>query len=154
MAAIGLFAWALAANIVFQVRAPEMTFYHITYWTTIVALCTGGVAWLVWMADYLTTARTSDAFGMASAYTLLHLGTLACYFAAFLIMIIAGATTGNEKLAILVLEAVGAGLLPLAWWIGDEMLYRHHIGMIPDTPAEAEAERMRHSPRGEFISQH
>jgi uncharacterized membrane protein len=150
-AAMGLFAWALAANIVFQVRAPEMMFFHIMYWTTIVGLCTGGVAWLVWLTDYLSVARKSDAFGMASAYTLLYLVTLGCYFAAFLIMIVVDipdVTTGGYKVALIVLEAVGAGFLAISWWIRDDITFRHHLGMVPDTPAEAEAEMVRHAPRG------
>jgi len=152
-AAVGLFAWALAANIVFQIRAPEMMFYHIMYWTTIVALCTGAVAWLVWLADYLSIARRSDAFAMASGYTILYLVTLGCYFAAFLIMLIVDVpdvTTGGYKISLIVLEAVGAGFLAIAWWMRDDITFFHHVGMVPDTPAEAEAELERHAGGGHW----
>jgi uncharacterized membrane protein len=135
---IGLFGWALLADIVFGASGRTHEWYSIAFWSGIAAIVTALLAALPGFGDYLTLAVKSDARGMATAHMLLNLTVVALFFIAMLLMLGDGATGGGRQAAVLILHAAGVGLLLVSGWLGGEMVFRHHLAMIPD---DAELER-------------
>lgn len=139
---IGLFGWTLVADIVYAGSGRTHEWYSIAFWSGIAAIVTALLAALPGFGDYLTMAVHSDARGMATAHMLLNLSVVALFFVAMLLMLNDGALSGGRQAAVLVLHAIGAGLLLLSGWLGGELVFRHHLAMIPD---DAELERAEHA---------
>jgi hypothetical protein len=55
-----------------------------------------------------------------------------------------GAVDGSDLTLVVILQAVAVGLLALSGWLGGELVFRHHLGMIPEDADVAVAERRRH----------
>ena len=144
---IGLFVWALVGDIVYLAQDKEKFWYDMSFWTGIAAIVTALVAALPGFGDYLTMAVRSDARGIATAHMLLNLLIVALYFVAMLLMLDAGALAGGRLTAVVVLHAVGSGLLLLSGWLGGEMAYRHHLAMVPDDAELERAEQAHHELR-------
>jgi len=141
---IGLVVWTLAADIIYLARDHDRMWYDIAFWTGIAAIIGMLIAALPGFGDYFTMAVKSDARDMATAHMVLNLSTLALYFVAMLLMLDSGATDGGRLALVVVLHAVGTGLLGLSGWLGGEMVYRHHLAVGPDDAALAQAEMSRH----------
>lgn len=140
---IGLFIWALVADIVYATdQTGRAEWYSIAFWTGIAAIVTALVAALPGFGDYLTMAVRSDARGIATTHMLLNLAVVALYFVAMLLMLNDGARSGARLTTVILLHLIGTGLLALSGWLGGEMVYRHHLAVIPDT---AELERLEHA---------
>lgn len=128
---VGLFIWALIADIVFGIR-DEQGWYDIAFWSGIAAWVSGLAAAFPGFGDYLTMARHTEARDMAAIHMVLNVTTVGCYIAAMILMLDNGAIELNGKYqAVLGLHAFGTLLLAVSGWLGGEMVYRHHLGMIP-----------------------
>lgn len=92
-------------------------------------------------------AVKSDARGIGAAHMGLNLSVIALFFVAMLLMLNDGATGGGRQVTVLVLHAVGLGLLALSGWLGGEMVYKHHLAVVADDPELARAEQTRHERR-------
>ncbi|MGH2603766.1 MAG: hypothetical protein ACRDJ9_30825, partial [Dehalococcoidia bacterium] len=55
-----------------------------------------------------------------------------------------GAVAGGRLAAVVALHAVGVGLLTLSGWLGGEMVYKHHLAVVPDSAELEAAEHARH----------
>ena len=141
---IGLFAWALVADIVYAASGRTHEWYSIAFWSGIAAILTALLAALPGFGDYLTMAVHSDARGIATAHMLLNLTVVALFFIAMLLALDDNAARGGAQVAVLVLHAVGVGLLLLSGWLGGEMVFRHHLAMIPDDAELERAEQAHH----------
>jgi uncharacterized membrane protein len=141
---IGLFVWALVADIVYIARDRDAVWYDIAFWTAIAAIVTALIAALPGFGDYLTMARHSDARGIATTHMILNLAVVALFIVAAALMWDAGATDGGRLTAVVVMHAAGVGLLALSGWLGGEMVYKHHLGVVPDDAAQEQAEHARH----------
>ena len=138
---IGLFTWAFVSDIVYVARDHDRMWYDIAFWTGIAAWISALVAALPGFGDYLLTAIHTDAAPMATAHMVLNVTVVALYFIAMLLMLDHNATSGGQLGTVFVLHLVGVGLLMLSGWLGGEMVFRHHIGMVPD---DSELERSEH----------
>ncbi len=105
------------------------------------------VAALPGFGDFFTIAIRSDARGMATMHMLLNLAVVGAYFVAMLLQLDDGATDGGRLTGVVILHAVGTGLLLLAGWLGGEMVFRHHLAMVPDDAELARAEQEHHELR-------
>jgi uncharacterized membrane protein len=139
---IGLFAWTLVADIVYAASGRTHEWYSIALWSGIAAIVTALLAALPGFGDYLTMAVHSDARLIATAHMVLNLSTVALFFIAMLLMLNDHAVAGGRQVVVLVLHAVAVGLLLLSGWLGGEMVFRHHLAMIPD---DGELERAEHA---------
>lgn len=142
---IGLFAWTLISDLVYFASDSNQMWYDIAFWTDIAAIVSALIAALPGIGDYLTVAARSDSRGIATAHGVLNVIVVLLYTAAMLLMLDNGATDGAELTAVIVLHAVGVGLLVVSGWLGGEMVYRHHIGILPDTEGGERAEYERHA---------
>jgi uncharacterized membrane protein len=141
---IGLFAWAFVGDIIYVARDHDRMWYDIAFWTGIAAWITALVAALPGLGDYLLTAIHTDARAVATAHMVLNVAVVALYFIAMLLMLDHNATAGGQLGTVFVLHLVGVGLLLLSGWLGGEMVYRSHLGMVPDDSELERAENQHH----------
>jgi uncharacterized membrane protein len=140
---IGLFVWAFVADLVY-LGTDDLTWYYISFWTGIAAIVTALMAALPGFGDYATMAVHSRAMGIATLHMLLNLGIVGLFLAAAVLQIGEGAVAGARLSAVVVLHAVGVGALALSGWLGGQMVYRHHLGVVPENEEVARAEEARH----------
>lgn len=141
---IGLFAWTLFADIVYLATGHDKSWYDISFYSGLAAIVTALVAALPGFGDYLTMALYSDARIMATVHMLFNLTTVLLFVIAAALAWDDGATSGGSLAAVIVLHAIGVGLLAVSGALGGEMVYRHHLAMIPDDADQALSERRRH----------
>lgn len=90
----------------------------------------------------------SSARAHATAHLVLNVLVVALYFAAAILMLDNGATEGAALMTVVVLHGLGVGLVSLSGVLGGEMVYRHHLGMIPEDADVARDEEARHVTHG------
>jgi uncharacterized membrane protein len=82
-----------------------------------------------------------------------NLTAVALYIIATAVAWDENATAGGNLTLVVILHAFGAGILGLSGWLGGEMVYRHHLAVVPDDREAEVAERARHgapaAPRGQ-----
>ena len=140
---VGLFAWAFASQLIF-LTTTDHQWYTIAFWTSIAALSAGLFAAVPGAGDLLTIGARSRAFGMGIAHMFLNLSTIVLYFVAVLLMLNNNATGGASLVAASTLMGVGLIVLSVSGWLGGEMVYKHHLAVIPYSDEEeqrAEFER-------------
>ena len=142
---IGLFSWAVICDIVYLATEREKLWYDMAFWAGIGGIVTGLVAAIPGIGDYLTMARDTDARDVGLAHGALNVAVIALFFIAMLLMLDDGATSGGELGTVLVLHIAGVGLLGLSGWLGGELVFRHHLGMVPDDGELERAESARHT---------
>jgi len=142
---IGLFGWTLVADIVYAASGRTHEWYSIAFWSGIAAIVTALIAALPGFGDYFTMAVNSDARGMATAHMGLNLIVVVLFFVAMLMMREDRAINGGRQTIVLILHAVGVGLLLLSGWLGGEMVFRHHLAMVPDDAELGQAEQTHHA---------
>ena len=147
---IGLIIWTLVADIVYLASDKDHMWYDIAFWSGIAAIVSALIAALPGFGDYITTVRATDAADMATMHMALNLSTVALFFVAMLLMLDDGALDGTRLTIVVVLHALGVGLVSLAGWLGGEMVFRHHVGMVPDNGASEQAEHLQHELRPEL----
>lgn len=140
---IGLFVWAFVADIVY-VFSDNMTWYDIAFWSGVAGIVTAVAAAVPGFGDYITLAVNSDARIVATAHMAANIGVVILYAVAAGLAADDGATGGGNLAAVVVLHAVGVGLLGISGALGGEMVYRHHLAMIPDDRDHEARERQRH----------
>ena len=146
---IGLFLWTFVADVVYVLRDHEAPWYDIAFWSGIAAVVSGATAALFGLIDGLTVAWQSDAREKAIAHGSLNTAVMALYLAAIIMMMDNGAVEGRDLGIVVALHAAGVGLLLLSGWLGGEMVFRHHLGVIPeDAEAEQEQKERHAAPRG------
>jgi uncharacterized membrane protein len=138
---IGLFAWTLAADVIYLATDKDHMWYDISFWSGIAAWITALVAALPGFGDLLTVAIKSDARTMALVHMILNVTVVALYIIAMVLMLDDGALAGSRLTGVVILHLAGVGMLLLSGWLGGEMVFRYHVGMVPDT---AELEREEH----------
>ena len=144
---IGLFTWAFICDVVYLATDRDNMWYDMAFWAGIAAVVTGLLAALPGIGDFLTMAQKTDARDMALAHGGLNVTVVALYFIAMLLMLDDGATNGGRLAIVFTLHLVGLGLLGLSGWLGGELVFRHHLGMVPDDGELERAESSRHELR-------
>jgi uncharacterized membrane protein len=141
---IGLFVWSLVACIVYVASDSNQMWYDISYWSAIAGIIAAIVAAAAGAVDGLTIGQDSDARSTVMAHAGLNVVVLALFVVAVLMMRNDGAVDGSDLTLVVILQAVAVGLLALSGWLGGELVFRHHLGMIPEDADVAVAERRRH----------
>lgn len=141
---IGLFVWALIANIVYLASDNDRMWYDISYWSSIAGIVGALVAAVPGMVDGFTIGRDSEARGSAMTHMVLNIVVIGLFLAAVLMMMDGNAIQGSDGSMATALQAVAVGLLGLSGWIGGEMVFRNHLAMIPEDTDVAEDEVRRH----------
>jgi uncharacterized membrane protein len=143
----GLFVWALVADLVFLSQGQTSIWYEIAFWTGIAAIIAALIAALPGLGDYITLARRTDAKRIATAHMVLNLAAVALYVIAMVLMLDDAAREGTRLTAVVILHAAGVGLLLVSGWLGGEMVYKHHLAVVPDSPERAQQEQLHHGRR-------
>lgn len=129
---IGLFAWAFVSMLVYVVGGQDRMWYDIAYWTGIAGIVSAVAAALPGMVDYRAIARHTTARTIASAHMVLNIVVVAAFLAAAVLQYDGNATEGGQMGAAFALQAFGAATLMVAGWLGGDLVYRHHIAVLPD----------------------
>jgi uncharacterized membrane protein len=141
---IGLLTWAFVADIVY-VFSDNQTWYDISFWSGVAGFISAIAAALPGFGDYLTMAVNSDSRFIATAHMALNLATVVLFAVAAGLQIDDGALSGSMLTAVVALHGIGVGMLAISGALGGEMVYRHHLGVIPDDSEHAAQEQSRHS---------
>lgn len=142
---IGLAVGTLAADLMYVLGGREQFWYDVALWAGWGAVSSGVLAALPGLGDFLGVARHTDARDPALAHMLLNIGFLAAFTVAGLLMLGGNAREGGALAAVIVLHVASLQLLGISGWIGGELSYRHHIGVVPDDRASARSERTHHT---------
>lgn len=141
---IGLFTWAFVADIVYVISDDNQTWYDISMWSGVAGIVTALVAALPGFGDYLTMAVQSDARIIATVHMVANLAVVTLFAVAAGLQADDGALAGRDLTAVVILHGVAIGLLALSGALGGEMVYRHHLAMIPDDREHEAREQARH----------
>lgn len=144
---IGLFVWTLIADVVYLSSGRDELWYGIALWSGIAAVVAAIVAALPGIGDYLTIVPDSDARSTATAHMALNVILLFLFGVAAFLMWDDGAREGSNLALVVALHAIGAGLLAVSGWLGGEMVYKHHLAVVPDDDEHARRESATHRPR-------
>jgi uncharacterized membrane protein len=142
---IGLFVWTLIADVVYLASDKERVWYDIALWSGIAAWISAVVAALPGLVDYVTVASKSDARAMATAHMVLNVTVVGLFVVATMLMRDEGALEGSDLTIVVALHAVGVALLSVSGWLGGEMVFRRHVGMVPDNGRLEEEEVEQHA---------
>src|SRR5438094_9829665 len=129
---IGLAIWTLVADIVYLATGHETMWYDIAYWSGWATWISGLTAALPGFVDYLTVVARSDASSMATFHMVLNVTVVGIFILNTILMYHHGALTGGRLGLVVLLHAVGVSIFRLSGWLGGEMTFRRHIGMVPD----------------------
>jgi len=144
---IGLVAWTFVCDVVYLATDRDQMWYDMAFWAGIGAIVTALVAALPGIGDFLTIAQKTDAREMALVHGVLNVTVVALFFIAMLLMLDNGATDGGRLASVFILHLVGLGILGLSGWLGGELVFRHHLAMVPDDSELERAETSRHEMR-------
>ena len=140
---IGLFVGGVVADFAYLITGRDHMWYDIAFWTLIGGVVTALLAALTGFGDYFLVARYTDARGMATAHMAMNLAAVALFFVSILLRLNDGALTGGRFGAAFALSLVAIVVLTASGWLGGELSYRKHLGVVPDT-SEDEARETRH----------
>jgi len=146
---IGLFVWTFFASLIYAIGDREDTWYAIAQWSGVAAIVTAALAAVAGFVDYLTIVPGSNARSLATGHMALNVVVLALFLVAWLYMRNDGARDGSELALVIALQGIGVALLSVSGWIGGEMVYRHHLAIVPHDREHEGAERAIHRPRHE-----
>jgi uncharacterized membrane protein len=128
---IGLFVWTLVADIVYLIT-DDITWFSIARWSGIGAIISALAAALFGFGDYFTLPMRGKARSTATAHMLLNLIITVAYIISAILMFGDDAEARGASLWVAVaLHAFGTALLLVSGWLGGDLVYRYHIGMIP-----------------------
>jgi uncharacterized membrane protein len=136
---IGLFTWAFAADVIYLLTDKNKMWYDISLYSGGFGVIAALAAALPGFGDYFTMAIKSRIAAMATAHMLLNLALVGVFGGAFLLQMDNGALTGGNLTLLIALHAVGMALLGASGVLGGEMVYRHHLAVVP-SEGEAAAE--------------
>ncbi len=146
---VGLFIWTLVADIVFMASGKNHMWYDLAFWTGIAAMCSAIIAALPGFGDLFTMAWFTEARTNALIHMTFNLATVALFFIAMLLSLTDGAVTSGRITAVFILHLAGVGLLAFSGWLGGEMVYLHHLAMVPDAGQE-QTEHSHHVMRPQY----
>jgi uncharacterized membrane protein len=144
---IGLFAWSFIALLIFIASDDSRSWYDVAYYSAVAGVVTALIAALPGFGDLVTMAVKNDRTKpLALAHMALNLSAVAVYAVVAVLMYDDGARSGGPLGAALALQIVGMAMLGLSGWLGGEMVYLHHLAVLPEAEHMPLAEQHR-SPR-------
>ena len=135
---IGLFTWTLVADIVFLIIG-DMVWYEIARWSGLAAMVSALVAAPPGIGDFLALPFEGKSRWIATIHMLLNLAVIGVFAVAAFFMFSEFLMVGNDVAVgfplylTVALHAAGVGMLMVSGWLGGELVYRHHIGVVPST---------------------
>lgn len=84
------------------------------------------------IVDYLTVVPSGTPRQKATVHALSNSGALVCFAAAA-----AASRRGGQRGRVIGLETLGTLLLSVGGWLGGDLSYHHHIGVVEGPSAEA-----------------
>jgi uncharacterized membrane protein len=133
---IGLFTWTLVVDIVFLI-IEDTVWYEIARWSGLAAIVSALAAALPGIGDFLALPFAGKSRWIATIHMLLNLAVIGVFtvaaffmFSEFL-MIGEDVAVGFPLYLTVALHAAGVAMLMVSSWLGGELVYHHHIGVVP-----------------------
>jgi uncharacterized membrane protein len=140
---IGLVVWTFLSDLIYLATDKNPMWYDIAFYSGLAAWISALVAALPGLLDYLTVVVKTDARELATAHMALNVTMVGLFAVASVFMWDHGALTGGDLTLVVVLHAIGVGILSVSGWLGGEIVYRRHMAMIQDDLDLERAERER-----------
>lgn len=144
---IGLMLWTFACDVIYVLSGKDAMWYNFAVYSGAAAIITALGAALPGFGDYLTMRMRDEVRRIATAHMLINLAVVALFGVAFVLMLKHNAVDGSSLVAVVVLHFVGVGMLGLSGWLGGEMVFRHHVGVVDDAVEQEQANRRTVVPR-------
>ena len=141
---IGLLVGSVVADLAYLFQDRDPMWYDIAFWTLIFGIIGALVAALAGFGDFWLVARKTDARNLATAHMVMNLGAVLLFFISMLLRLNDGAREGGKFGAAFALSLVALAVLSVSGWIGGELSYRKHLGVVPDDAAAEAGESRRH----------
>ena len=142
---IGLLVGSVLADFGYLFTGRDPMWYDIAFWTLVFGIVSALVAALAGFGDYWLVARYTHARGMATAHMAMNGAVILLFLVSLLLRLDDGAREGGRFGAAFALSLVAVAVLAVSGWIGGELSYRKHLGMVPDTAEADSRERERHA---------
>ena len=117
--------------------ASDMVWYEIARWSGLAAIVSAVAAALPGIGDFLTIPFAGKARLIASIHMLLNLTIVGAFIVAAFFMFSGFLMVGNDAATGVLLyiavapHAAGVAMLLVSGWLGGELVFRHHVGMVP-----------------------
>ena len=142
---IGMFVGSVVADIAYLLTDRDPMWYDIAFWTLIFGIVSALVAALAGFGDFWLVARYTDARELTITHMLMNVAALVLFLISLILRLNDGARDGGRFGAAFALSLVAITVLSISGWLGGEMSYRKHLGMVPDSSEDEFRERERHA---------
>jgi uncharacterized membrane protein len=150
---IGLFTWVIISDIAYLFGGRSETWYTSAMVAGFIGVGAAVVAAVPGLVDFAAIADRTRARRLGVIHMVLNLSLAALFLFASLLMLGGRAEAGGTLGIVIAAHVIGFLMLGVSGWLGGEMVYRHHLTIEPEGPAEAERERARHELPGGEASQ-
>jgi uncharacterized membrane protein len=141
---IGLLVGSVLADIAFLASGREQMWYDIAFWALIAGVVTALLAAVAGLGDYLGVAVHTDARRMATAHMLINVAAVVLFVISIGLRLDNGALAAGEFTTAFILSLVAVVGLAVSGWIGGELSFRKHLGVVPDSEEDESREARRH----------
>ena len=141
---IGLVVWTFLSDLIYLATDKNAMWYDIAFYSGLAAWISALAAALPGLLDYLTIVVKTDARNLATAHMAMNVTVVGLFVAASALMWDHAALSGGDLTLVVILHAIGVGILSVSGWLGGEIVFRRHVAMIPDDLDLERAERERH----------
>ena len=144
---IGLLVGSVIADFGYLLSDRNRMWYDVAFWTLALGVVAALVAALAGFGEYFTVARYTDGRRMAVTHMMLNLVAVALFSVSMLLRLDGNALDGMQYGAAFALSLVAVTVLAISGWIGGELSYKKHLGMVPHSAEDDARERERHALR-------
>jgi uncharacterized membrane protein len=141
---IGGFVGSFVADLVYLLSGRDILWYDFAFWAAVFGVVTALLAAIPGVVDYLSVASRTGARSTAIGHAATNLIVVALFIATIALRFDGAAVDGSRHTIALILSLAGVSLLAVSGWLGGELVFRHHIGMEPDTAEDERDEDQRH----------
>lgn len=141
---IGLLVGSVAADIAYILTGQSEMWADIAFWALAGGIITALLAALAGFGEYWLLARHTDARGMAVAHMVMNVAAVALFLVSLLLRLDEVSLDGSRFGAAFALSVVALVMLGVSGWIGGELSYKKHLGVVPDNAEEAAREEREH----------
>ena len=141
---IGLLTGSVLADFAYIINGRGDKWAEIAFWTLVAVIVTALLAAAAGFLEFWLMARYTDAREMATWHMILNLGAVVLFAVSLLLRLDRVDLSGGRFGAAFALSLVAIAVMAASGWIGGELSYRKHLGMVPDDATTEQQEVREH----------
>ena len=141
---IGLLTGSVLADFAYIINGRADKWAEIAFWTLVAGIVTALLAAAAGFLEFWLMARYTDAREMATWHMILNLGAVVLFVISLILRLDEVQLSGGRFGAAFALSLVAIAVMSASGWIGGELSYRKHLGVVPDDPATEQHESREH----------